>query len=58
MCIYFKKIINVTMDWHKKKHKFIGSGMQEYMQQISPPAIACSKLTMETLKQDMKYVQS
>ena len=46
------------MDWHKKKHKFIGSGMQEYVQQISPPAIACSKLTMETLKQDMKYVQS
>ena len=25
---------------------------------LSEPAIACSKLTIETLKQDMKYTQS
>ena len=32
--------------------------MQEYMRQVSQPAIACSKLAIETQDQGVKYVQS
>ena len=32
--------------------------MQHWTEKISQPAFTCSKLTIETLEQDVKYVQS
>ena len=33
-------------------------GLQEIPVRLSQPAITCSKLTIETLEQSVKYVQS
>ena len=31
---------------------------EKYFYALTPPAITCSKLTIKTLEQDVKYVQS
>ena len=41
-----------------KKTIFVQKIKQIWCADPSQPAIACSKLTIETLEQDVKYVQS
>ena len=42
---------------HLREHKFKHS-FRDTLNSLSQPAIACSKLTIETLEQGVKYVQS
>ena len=44
-------------DMYLELHKILFSKSEEILS-YTQPAITCSKLTIETLKQDVKYVQS
>ena len=43
---------------YKQQLSNIWSSVHEKVKQQSQPAITCSKLKIETLEQDVKYVQS